>query len=137
MFAIFCPILFFMKVNAQRFEINDVKIRIASIDPNSKRVFVSYDYLFPSEAPETDSLILKNLKIIKESLQKYVQCLFELKSVSIFRSSPYAKYGPPDDLEEKIEWSKQYLGEFDVCKNEYTSFPVLKNKSKKFTPALN
>ena len=74
---------------------------------------------------------------IKDTLQKYVHCLFELKNVSIFRSSGYAKYGPPVDLSENIEWGKQYLGEYDICKNEYTSFPVLKKKSKTFTPILN
>ncbi len=132
----FCITHLSANVNAQRMEIDKIKIRIVSIDPNSKRVFISYDYLFPSEAPETDSPILKNLKIVKDTLETYVHCLFELKSISFFRSSAYAKYGPPVDLKESIEWGKQYLAEYDIHKNEYTSFPCIKKKSKTFTPPI-
>jgi hypothetical protein len=121
-------------INAQRIEIDKFKIRIVSIDPNSKRLFVSYDYLFPSEAPETDSQIIKNLILIRDTMQKYLSCLFQVKYISFFRSSVYAKYGPPENLEENIQWGKDYLGEYDVLKNEYTSFPGLKTKSKTITP---
>lgn len=131
---LFCSFILSKIMNAQRIEIDKIKIKIVSIDPNSKRLFVSYDYLFSSEAPETDSPIIKNLILIRDTLQKYLSCLFQVKYISFFRSSVYAKYGPPENLKENIQWGKEYLGEFDVLKNEYTSFPVLKKKSKTIIP---
>lgn len=131
---LFCLNILIIKVNAQRMEFNKIKISVVSIDPNAKRIFICYDYLFPNEVPDTDSSILKNLQEIKDSLKRYVDCLFELKNISIFRSSAYAKYGPPVDLKENIEWSKQYLGEYNLIKNEYTTFPALKKKSINFVP---
>lgn len=131
---LFCSFILSKIMNAQRIEIDKIKIKIVSIDPNSKRLFVSYDYLFSSEAPETDSPIIKNLILIRDTLQKYLSCLFQVKYISFFRSSVYAKYGPPENLKENIQWGKEYLGEYDVLKNEYTSFPVLKKKSKTIIP---
>lgn len=131
---LFCSFILSKIMNAQRIEIDKIKIKIVSIDPNSKRLFVSYDYLFSSEAPETDSPIIKNLILIRDTLQKYLSCLFQVKYISFFRSSVYAKYGPPENLKENIQWGKEYLGEYDVLKNEYKSFPVLKKKSKTIIP---
>ena len=84
---VFSAIFIALNVNAQRIEIDKIKIRIVSIDPNSKRIFISYDYMFPSEAPESDSPIVKNLKEVKDTLQQYIHCMFDLQHISIFRSS--------------------------------------------------
>ena len=90
---LFLLLLATLSSNAQRFEINKTKLRVVSIDPNTNRVFVCYDYLFSSETPKNDSSILQNLKVISDTLKKYVQCLFELQSISFFKSFSYAYYG--------------------------------------------
>ncbi|MBL7739067.1 MAG: hypothetical protein JNK14_07600 [Chitinophagaceae bacterium] len=122
--------LSFTSADAQRIEIGGTKFRVVSLDPNSRRIFVCYDYLFPSEAPHSDSTIQMNLRLIKDTLQSYVRCLFELESISFFKSSAYSRYGPPVDLDENKEWGKQYLAEYNIAKGEYIRFPALKKRKK-------
>ena len=126
-FIIIFILLLSIRSGAQQITIKTTTYKIVSIDPNSKRLFISYFSKF-NNAPVSDSAIIKDIIPLRDTLKRYVECLFKLENISFFANSQYAKY-VPIDRRENLEWSRQYLGELDLIREEYYTFPALKKKS--------
>jgi len=114
------------ELKSQRYEINSVRLKIHSIDPIAKRVFVTYDYLFESEIPKnSDSVVCKSMSVIIDSLNNYLKCLFKLEKISLFKIAEHARYRLEINKSDYKVWAKNYVLEYNILTKELLYYPAL------------